>query len=81
MAPAIRACEGGWVNRRAWIQMGILAALWGASYMFIKVSLDDVSPIFVVWVRLVLASLVLLPIAHRQGALTALRPQLPTITG
>jgi drug/metabolite transporter (DMT)-like permease len=59
--------------------MGILAALWGASYMFIKVALDDVSPIFVVWVRLVLASLVLVPIAHRRGALTALRPHLPTI--
>jgi drug/metabolite transporter (DMT)-like permease len=59
--------------------MGILAALWGASYMFIKVALDDVSPIFVVWVRLVLASLVLVPIAHRQGALSALRPHLPTI--
>jgi drug/metabolite transporter (DMT)-like permease len=59
--------------------MGILASLWGASYMFIKVALDDVSPIFVVWVRLVLASLVLLPIAHRQGALGALRPHLPTI--
>ena len=32
------------VNRRAWILMGALAALWGASYMFIKVALDDVSP-------------------------------------
>jgi drug/metabolite transporter (DMT)-like permease len=62
------------VNRRAWIQMGMLAALWGASYMFIKVSLDDVSPIIVVWVRLVLAALVLVPIAHSQGALSALRP-------
>src|SRR4051794_32311383 len=59
--------------------MSVLAALWGASYMFIKVSLDDVSPIVVVWVRLVLAALVLLPIAHRQGALSALRPHLGTI--
>jgi drug/metabolite transporter (DMT)-like permease len=59
--------------------MGTLAALWGASYMFIKVSLDDVSPIFVVWVRLVLASIVLVPIAHRRGALSTLRPHLPTI--
>jgi drug/metabolite transporter (DMT)-like permease len=67
------------VNRRAWIQMSVLAALWGASYMFIKVSLDDVSPIMVVWVRLVLAALVLLPIAHRRGALSALRPHLGTI--
>ena len=72
-------CHPAWVNRRAWIQMGVLAALWGASYMFIKVSLDDVSPIVVVWVRLVLAALVLLPIAHRRGALAALRPHKGTI--
>jgi drug/metabolite transporter (DMT)-like permease len=59
--------------------MGMLAALWGASYMFIKVAIDDVSPIVVVWSRLVLAAIVLLPIAHRRGALTALRPHLPVI--
>jgi drug/metabolite transporter (DMT)-like permease len=61
------------------MQMSVLAALWGASYMFIKVSIDDVSPIVVVWVRLVLAALVLLPIAHSRGVLAALRPHLPTI--
>ena len=72
-------CHPAWVNRRAWIQMGVLASLWGASYMFIKVSLDDVSPIIVVWSRLVLAALVLLPIAHRRGALAALRPHKGTI--
>src|SRR2546429_432717 len=59
--------------------MSVLAALWGASYMFIKVAIDDVSPIIVVWVRLVLAALVLLPIAHSRGALAELRPHLPTI--
>jgi drug/metabolite transporter (DMT)-like permease len=72
-------CHPAWVNRRAWIQMGLLAALWGASYMFIKVALDDVSPIIVVWVRLVLAAMVLLPIAYRRGALAALRPHMGTI--
>src|SRR6266480_824367 len=73
------ACQPGWVNRRAWVQMSALAGLWGASYMFIKVAIDDVSPIIVVWVRLVLAALVLLPIAHSRGALAELRPHLPTI--
>ena len=59
--------------------MSVLAALWGASYMFIKVALDDVSPIIVVWMRIVLAALVLLPIAHHRGALAELRPHLPTV--
>jgi len=47
--------------------------------MFIKVALDDVSPFVVVWVRLVIAALVLLPIAHHRGALSELRPHLPTV--
>src|SRR4051794_25847215 len=72
-------CHPGGVNRRAWIQMSVLAALWGASYMFIKVAIDDVSPIIVVWVRLVLAALVLLPTAPRRGALRGLRPHLPVV--
>jgi drug/metabolite transporter (DMT)-like permease len=59
--------------------MSMLAALWGASYMFIKVAIDDVSPIVVVWSRLVLAAIVLWPIAHSRGALTALRPHLPVV--
>jgi drug/metabolite transporter (DMT)-like permease len=56
--------------------MSVLAALWGASYMFIKVAIGDVSPIVGVWVRLFLAAIVLLPIAHSRGALSALRPHL-----
>ena len=59
--------------------MSVLAALWGASYMFIKVSIDDVSPIVVVWTRLVLAALVLLPIAQRRGALASVRGHLPVM--
>jgi len=59
--------------------MGVLAALWGASYMFIKVAIDDVSPIVVVWSRLVLAAIVLLPIAHSRRTLGTLRGHLPVI--
>src|SRR3954447_21826665 len=72
-------CDAARVNQRAWIQMSVLAALWGASYMFIKVAIDDVSPIIVVWVRLGLAALVLLPIAPRRGALRGLRAHLPVV--
>lgn len=59
--------------------MSVLAALWGASYMFIKVAIDDVSPIVVVWSRLVLAAVVLLGIAQRRGVLGTLRGRLPVI--
>ena len=54
-----------------------LAALWGASYLFIKVALeDDLAPPFVVFARTALAALVLLPLAARLGALAGVRENL-----
>ena len=62
------------MNRRAWLLMALLAALWGASYLFIKVNLDDgMSPVFLVFTRLVLGALVLVPLALREGALADVR--------
>jgi drug/metabolite transporter (DMT)-like permease len=56
---------------------GVLAAIWGASYLFIKVALeDDVPPAAIVFIRVGLAALLLLPLAHRAGALGQLRGRL-----
>jgi drug/metabolite transporter (DMT)-like permease len=46
-----------------------LAAIWGASYMFIKIGVRDLSPAMVAWLRIVLAALVLVPIAALRGQL------------
>ena len=65
------------MTRRSWILMGILAALWGASYMFIKIAIDDgLSDAFIVFARTALGALVLAPIAISRGALRAARPYL-----
>src|SRR3954465_651570 len=61
------------VPRRAWILMGVLAALWGASYMFIAIALDEHSAPFIVFARTLLGALVLLPIAIHRDALRPLR--------
>jgi drug/metabolite transporter (DMT)-like permease len=61
------------VHRRAWVLIGVLAALWGASYMFIKVGLDDLSPVWLVFVRTALAAVVLVPLALSRGVLGAAR--------
>jgi drug/metabolite transporter (DMT)-like permease len=62
------------VSRRSWLLLGVLSALWGSSYLFIKVALeDDMSPTLIVCVRTALAALVLLPLAARAGALGGLR--------
>src|SRR3954466_3293990 len=58
------------MSRRSWLLLGLLSALWGSSYLFIKVALDDdVSPTAIVCIRTALAALVLLPVAARSGAL------------
>jgi drug/metabolite transporter (DMT)-like permease len=64
------------VGRRDWILLGALAALWGASYLFIKIGLDDLPPAWIVFLRTALAALVVLPLALRRDALRGLRPVL-----
>jgi drug/metabolite transporter (DMT)-like permease len=61
------------VTQRHWILVGVVAALWGSSYMFIKVALEDVSPAFLVFARCALGALVLVPFALRAGAFAAVR--------
>jgi drug/metabolite transporter (DMT)-like permease len=55
--------------RKAWIAITALAALWGASYLFIKIGLRSFSPEMVVFLRTALAALVLLPPALSRGVL------------
>ena len=67
------------MSRRSWIQFSALSALWGASYLFIKLALEDVSPPVVVFARTALAALVLLPLALRTDALAGLRDRKGTV--
>lgn len=65
-------CNPQLVDRRAWILLGLLASIWGASYLFIKLGLEDFSPGMVVFLRTLLAAAVLAPLAVRRGALEGL---------
>jgi drug/metabolite transporter (DMT)-like permease len=68
------------VSRRSWILLLTLSALWGSSYLFIKLALeDDVGPAVIVSVRTALAALVLLPLAAHRGALGGLRANVAPI--
>jgi drug/metabolite transporter (DMT)-like permease len=68
------------VSRRSWILLLTLSALWGSSYLFIKLALeDDVAPAVIVSVRTALAALVLLPLAVHRGALGGLRANVAPI--
>ena len=57
------------MNRRAWLLMSLLAALWGASYLFIKVALEDgLDPVFIVFARIALGALVLVAAGAARAA-------------
>jgi drug/metabolite transporter (DMT)-like permease len=67
------------VDRRSWLWLLLLASIWGASYMFIKIGLRDLSPEMVAFARIALAAAVLMPIAAAQGALRGLGGRLGVI--
>jgi drug/metabolite transporter (DMT)-like permease len=54
--------------------MAVLAALWGSSYMFIKVAIDGgLSDTFIVFARTLLGAAVLAPVMISRGTLPAVR--------
>lgn len=60
------------MNRRAGAELVVLAALWGAVYPLIEVALRDLSPTVVVLGRVLLACVLLVPLALRRNALPGL---------
>jgi drug/metabolite transporter (DMT)-like permease len=60
------------VNWRGWTAFVALGVIWGLPYFFIKIALQEVSPIILAFSRVLLAAVILLPIAWRRGALRTL---------
>ena len=63
----------GQMTRTAWMLFAAMSIIWGIPYLLIKVAVGELSPAAVAGSRTLLAALVLLPLAARQGAL---RPSL-----
>ncbi len=61
------------MTRRQWTLLLTLSAIWGASYLLIKIGLRDLSPAMVAWLRIALAAAVLVPVAAAQGAFAGWR--------
>ena len=57
----------------------LLASIWGASYMLIKIGLRDLPAPMVAWMRIALAALVLVPVAASQRALGVARGRVGTL--
>ncbi len=60
------------MSARAWWLFATVSVLWGIPYLFIKIAVDDLSPVQVAWGRIVVAFVVLLPYAWHKGALRGL---------
>jgi drug/metabolite transporter (DMT)-like permease len=67
------------VSRSAWAQFLTLSAVWGASYLFIKIGLRDLSAAEIVCARTALAAAVLWPVALQRGGIRGLRRRAPEI--
>ena len=59
---------------RYWILLTFLGALWGSAFMFIKVATPEFGPVALVNTRLIIASIIFLPILLRNKYIHLLRP-------
>jgi drug/metabolite transporter (DMT)-like permease len=60
------------VTWRVWTAFVALSVIWGLPYFFIKIAGQEVSPLILAFGRVLLATLVLMPIAWRRRALRSL---------
>ena len=60
------------MTARAWWLFAAVSVLWGIPYLFIKLAVEDISPIWIAFGRIVVALAVLLPYAWHKGALRGL---------
>ena len=68
------------MDRRSWIYLLVLAAIWGGSYLLIEIGLRDLSPAMIAWGRVAMGAVVLTAIAAPRGLLGGLRKSAGIIT-
>lgn len=67
------------VTRRDIALLLLLSAIWGSSFLFIKLGVDELEPAVVVLGRLVVGVAILLPLLAGRGGLTPLRGHLAAL--
>jgi len=56
------------VSRRGWVLFAVMCLVWGIPYLFIKVAVGEVSVPVVVFARMAIAAVLLLPLALRSAS-------------
>jgi drug/metabolite transporter (DMT)-like permease len=59
--------QNGAVSRRGWVLFLSMSVIWGVPYLLIKVAVEDLSPVLVVFGRCVVGAVLLLPWAAAKG--------------
>jgi drug/metabolite transporter (DMT)-like permease len=67
------------MTRKGWLLFIAISVFWGIPYLFIKIAVQELDPLVVVFVRVGIATLALLPVAARQGVLRQLHKHWLTI--
>ena len=62
------------MSRRGWALFALIGCLWGVPYLFMKVAVKEIETPVIVFSRLVVGTLLLLPLALREGSLRSALP-------
>src|SRR5215467_10522528 len=64
---------GGGMTRKGWLLFISMSIIWGIPYLFIKIAVQELDPSVVVFARVGIAAIILLPIAVHRRLLRPLR--------
>src|SRR5258707_785151 len=67
------------MSRRGWLLFIAISIFWGIPYLFIKIAVSELDPAFVVFGRIVLAAVVLVPVALQREALRSFHGSWPLL--
>lgn len=67
------------MSRKGWALFALVGLLWGIPYLFMKVAIEELSTAMIVFARLIIGALFLLPLALRSPTLSAVRKFWPYI--
>ncbi len=67
------------MTRKGWLLFTAMSVIWGIPYLFIKIAVRELDPTVVVFARVGIAAIVLLPVAAQRGVLRQLRERWPTV--
>ncbi|MEZ5204564.1 MAG: DMT family transporter [Acidimicrobiales bacterium] len=79
--PTVTPTSARPMSRRGWSLFAAQSVIWGAPYLLISIAVESLAPASVVAGRTLIAAVLLLPVAIRQGALrpALARPHLPWV--